>query len=194
MNWQDLDPIFLIAGGAGVVVLLLAALWAWLRRARRPRERAVAELAIDITQLDDSGPPAGHPRLEFYGTAVRLAVVVVAPGGRSGELPPADVLPGLMERVVPGMTNIIASHRPMICRWPTQLSSQGFANAFFNQVALPGSRGKGTPWCSIAGKITVGERSFLIGLVFCAESPNSLSQVIAQHEGQWLDILRIRKE
>ena len=92
---------------------------------------------------------------------MRLAVVVVAPGGRDGELPPPEVLPGLMERLIPDMTNVIATHQPMICRWPAQLSSQGFAQSFFNQVALPGSRGKGTPWCSITGKLQVGERSFL---------------------------------
>jgi hypothetical protein len=97
-----------------------------------------------------------------------------------------------MERLVPGMTEVIASHQPLICRWPTQLSSQGFTRLFFNQVALPGSRGIGTPWCSVAGKLAVGERSFLIGLVCCAAAVNTLSQVVVQHEGQWLDILRIR--
>ena len=99
-----------------------------------------------------------------------------------------------MERLVPGMTDVIASHKPLICRWPAQLSSQGFAQSFFNQVALPGSRGKGTPWCSITGKISVGERSFLVGLVLCAATINSLSQVVVQHEGQWLDILRLREQ
>jgi hypothetical protein len=59
-------------------------------------------------------------------------------------------------------------------------------------VALPGDRGKGTPWCSIAGRLQVGDRLFLIGLVCCAHQPNALSQFVVQHEGQWLDILRIR--
>jgi hypothetical protein len=123
-----------------------------------------------------------------------LAVVVVAPGGRGGELPSSDLLPGLMERLLPGMTQVIAAHHPKICRWPQQLSSQGFAQKFFNQVTLPGTRGKGTPWCSIAGKLTVGERTFLVGLVLCAGAANALGQVTVQHEGQWLDILRIRTE
>lgn len=192
MSWQDLSPTWLAVGGIGVVVLLLA-LWGLLRRVRRPQQRPAPELLVDVGRLDASGPPADAPRLEFYGTAVRLAVVVVAPGGRGGELPPPEVLPGLMERLVPGMTDVIACHQPMICRWPAQLSSQGFAQSFFNQVALPGSRGKGTPWCSITGKVSVGERSFLVGLVLCAATANSLSQVVVQHEGQWLDILRIRE-
>ncbi len=149
-------------------------------------------MEIDVSRLDSTGPPEEGPGLEFYGTPVRLAVVVVAPGGRGGELPPPDVLPGLMEQIVPGMTVIVAQHKPLILRWPAQLSSHGFAQSFFNKVALPGTRGKGTPWCSIAGKTQVGNRFFLVGLVFSSGSANSLSQVMVQHEGQWLDILRIR--
>ena len=191
MSWQDLNPIWLAVGGIGFGALLLFVFWYWLRRSRRPQLLPTPEILIDVSSLDRSGPPADAPRLEFYGTAVRLAVVVVAPGGRDGELPPAELLPGLMERLIPNMTTVIAAHQPMICRWPAQLSSQGFAQSFFNQVALPGSRGKGTPWCSITGKLKVGERSFLIGLVLCANTINSLSQLVVQHEGQWHDILRI---
>lgn len=194
MNLQEINPVWLAAGGIGVSMLVLVVVLGWLRRARRPGQRAAPELTIKISELDGSGPPADGPQLEFYGTAVRLAVVVVAPGGRSGELPPPGVLPGLLERLVPGMTDVVASHQPTISRWPAQLSSQGFSQAFFNQAALPGSRGKGTPWCSIAGKLTVGDRSFLLGLVFCAAAANSLSQMVIQHEGQWLDVLRIRNE
>ena len=81
----------------------------------------------------------------------------------------------------------------MICRWPSQLSSQGFAQSFFNHLALPGNRGKGTPWCSIAGRLQLGDRAFLVGLVCTSGSPNGLGQVVVRHEGQWLDILRIRE-
>lgn len=194
MNWQDLNPVWPLAGTIVVFTVVLIVVWVWLRRSRRPPRRRVPDVAVDVRQLESHGPPADGPRLEFYGTPVRLAVLIVAPGGRGGELPPPDVLPGLLERLLPGMTSVIASHKPSIYRWQPQLSSQGFAHCFFNQVALPGSRGKGTPWCSIAGKLSVGERSFLVGLVFCAANPNALSQVVVQHEGQWLDILRIRSE
>jgi hypothetical protein len=195
MNWQELDPRWLVGGAAALAALVVGVLlWQWLRRSRRPLSPRQPELAIDVGKLPTAGPPLDGPRLEFYGTPVRIAVLVVAPSGRDGELPPADVLPGLMERLVPGMTLAIARHQPMICRWPAQLSSQGFTQAFFNLVSLPGSRGRGTPWCSIAGKLTVGQRTFLVGLVGCAATPNGLSQVVVQHEGQWMDILRIRNE
>ncbi len=179
---------------AAVVIVVALLLVRWLRTSRKVRRQPESDLFVDVGQLDAAGPPQQGPRLEFYGTPVRLAVVVVAPAGRHGELPPAGVLPSLMDRLVPGLPNVVAVHRPMICRWPAQLSTQGFAQSFFNQVALPGDRGKGTPWCSIAGKLQVGDRLFLVGLVCCANQSNGLSQVVVQYEGQWLDILRIRDE
>ncbi|MHB8862789.1 MAG: hypothetical protein ACYC6N_10310 [Pirellulaceae bacterium] len=177
-----------------ILLLLLFVAIRILRRKRDADRQPLPDLFVDVGRLDSSGPPAAGPRAEFYGLPVRLAVVVLAPAGRQGELPPAEVLPGLMDRLVPGLSGILASHNPMMCRWPAQLSSQGFAQRFFNQVALPGDRGKGTPWCSIAGRLKVGDRLFLIGMLCCAHQPNGLSQVVVHHEGQWLDILRIRDE
>ncbi|MGM0486579.1 MAG: hypothetical protein ACQESR_07430, partial [Planctomycetota bacterium] len=170
--WQSLNPTWLLAGGLCVLAISALVFWRWLRRRRTSPQRVTSELFIDLSRLDATGPPAEGPRLEFYGTPVRLAVVVVAPGGRGGELPPSDVLPGIMERLVPGMSNVIAKHHPMIRRWPEQLSSHGFAQAFFNQIPLPGTRGKGTPWCGLAGKLTIGDRFFLVGLVCRAHASN----------------------
>jgi hypothetical protein len=180
-----------IVAGIVVIVVVLAVV-RWMRTGRKVRRQPEPDLFVDVGQLDAAGPSLQGPRIEFYGTPVRLAVLVVAPAGRHGELPPAGVLPSLMDRLVPGLPNVVADHQPLICRWPAQLSTQGFAQSFFNQVALPGDRGKGTPWCSIAGKLQVGDRLFVVGLVCCASQSNGLSQVVVQHEGQWLDILRIR--
>lgn len=186
-------PTWVAAAVAAVLLLAVVLVLAgFLRRRRKVLGPPEPDLFVDVGQLDTAGPPAEGPRVEFYGTPVRLAVVVVAPAGRQGELPPPGVLPTLMDRLVPGLPAVVAHHQPLICRWPAQLSTQGFAQSFFNHVPLPGDRGKGTPWCSIAGKLQVGDRVFLVGLVCCANQPNGLSQFIVQHEGQWLDILRMR--
>lgn len=182
---------WLITAGIGLVLIWIFR-WGWRRRTRRPRVNRGHDLVVDVSALDDHGPSADGPRVEFYGTHVRLAVVVVAPGGRGGELPPHEMFPGLLEQLVPGMSAVLTHHKPLLRPWPTQLSSHGFAQAFFNHVALPGARGRGTRWCSLAGKLAVGDRVFLVGLVFCAAMPNSLSQLTVEHEGQWLDVLRIR--
>jgi len=198
LAWETPRPalpawVWWAAGVAPVVLLLILLGLVRIVRARR-RTRGLPELMpfIDVGLLAASGPPPHGPRLEFYGTPVRLAVVVIAPAGRQGELPPAAALPTLLDRLVPGLPGVVASHQPLICRWPAQLSAQGFAQSFFNHVALPGDRGKSTPWCSIAGKLQVGDRVFLLGFVCCASHPNALGQFVVQYEGQWLDMLRIR--
>jgi hypothetical protein len=106
-------------------------------------------------------------------------------------LPATEQLPDLVNRLLPNMMRVLSAHRPAFRRWPAQLSSQGFSHAFFRNVALPGDRGKGSPWCAIAGKFSGSGQTYLAGLVCCAQDSNSLGQVIVEHEGQWLDVLRI---
>lgn len=189
-----MDPIYwfpvVIVAVAGVCFFLVIR---WRRR-RAPIERKVREdLSIDVAALEPSGLPATGPRLEFYGTPVRVAVFVLAPVGRGGSLPPPDRMPELVENLVPDLMSVLSAHAPVVRRWPEQLSSQGFVHAFFNNLQLPGDRGKGTPWCSIAGKFISGEQLYLAGLVCWAEKPNGLSQVEIQHDGQWADVLRVRR-
>jgi hypothetical protein len=181
----------LVLGGAVLAILAGLLLLVWRRR-RATSQIPEPDLFIDVTKLDLVAMPDTGPRAEIYGTPVQIAVVVVAPAGRQGELPPPDMLPGVLERLVPGLPSVIASHRPRLCQWPQQLSTQGFAQRFFNLVMLPGDRGKGTSWCSLAGKLQLGDRLFLVGLACRATQPNGLGQIAIQHEGQWLDILRIR--
>jgi hypothetical protein len=183
-----------LLGAAGLLLVLILVLVRWWRRSAGKPLPAAPDLGLDISHLEAKGPPADGPRLEFYGTPVRLAVLVIAPAGRYSQLPPSHLLPVVLGQLVPGIAEVLDSHQPLVRRWPEQLSSQGFFQAFFNKVALPGSRGKGTPWCSIAGRLQVGEQNFLVGMVCSAGSPNALGQFTVEHEGQWPDILRIRKD
>lgn len=183
----------IVLGGITLLMIAGLALRIWRRR-RATRVQPEPDLFIDVAKLALAAVPAGGPRAEVYGTPVQLAVVVVAPAGRKGELPPADLLPNVLERLVPGLPQVIASHRPQLHRWPPQLSTHGFAQRFFSQVMLPGDHGKGTPWCSLAGKLQLGNRLFLVGLVCRSAQPNGLGHITIQHEAQWLDVLRIRDE
>lgn len=188
-------PRIVLLGGVALLGLLLVVivLALLLRRRKRPLADGPPDLRIDVASLPNVGPPPDGPRLEFYGMPVRLAVLVLAPAGRSGEIPSGEALEKAVDSLVPGMTGVVKSHRPLFRRWPVQLSSQGFANTFMSQVALPGDRGKGTPWCSAAGRFEAGEQQLLVGLVCVADKPNSMSQVVVQHPGQWLDLLRVKE-
>lgn len=197
--WQDLqqlpDAVLLgVAVLAALVILLLVVIvFLLLRRRARQPEPVSPDLRIDVAELSDEGPPADGPRLEFYGTPVRLAVLVLAPAGRNNPLPAESDLPAVLDDLLPGFTAAVATHRPLIRLWPCQLSTQGFANAFFNNVRLPGDRGKGTPWCAVAGRFDAGARQLLAGLVCVADRPNSLSQLTIAHAGQWMDVLRVKE-
>lgn len=192
----DQLPNDLLVGAVALAVLaallLLAVLLLLFRRRGTRPAAAEPDLSIDLAALADHGPPADGPRLEFYGTPVRLAAVVLAPAGRNSPALDASELRELIDDLVPGLSAVVESHQPLIRCWPFQLSSQGFAHAFFKHVPLPGDRGKGTPWSAVAGRFETGTRQLLAGIVCVADRPNSLGQVTVAHIGHWLDVLRVR--
>lgn len=185
-------PILIVAG-LTLFMCLVFLIWRRLRRREQAAAPPPADLAIDVSTLPLNGPDNTRLRIEVYGIPVRIAVIVLAPVGRVGSLPPADEFTKLIEQLVPGFSDVVIRDQPVVRPWPGQLSSQGFANAFFNHVPLPGARGKGTPWCSLVGKFTAHGKQFLAGIVCCASRENSLSQLVIQHEGQWNDVLRVRR-
>jgi hypothetical protein len=116
-----------IAVCGGALLLCLGAMVFLVLRIfrKRPTEQPTRreELAIDVAALRVTPPPKDGPQLEFYGTPVRLAVIVLAPVGRGGEIPaPAD-LANTIENLIPGLQEIVAQHEPLVEIWPNQLSS-----------------------------------------------------------------------
>jgi len=189
--WDGISREELVLAAVGLLVLLILV---WLVRRRRAPSRALQppDLGVDVAAIPSNGPDAGEVQLQFYGTPVRLAVLVIAPVGRDGSPPELAKLPDLLDQLVPGMKAVFHTHQPRVRVWPNQLSAHGFIHAFFNSVTLPGDRGRGTPWCSLAGKFRGGGEPYLAGLVLCAAAPNGLGQFEIQHEGQWNDMLRIK--
>lgn len=177
---------------AAVIVIVLTIAWRVFRRRRRVPLPLEPDLTIQVASLGEDGPPQGPPFLEFYNLPMRLAAVVLAPVGRTGELPPDEQLSPLIEAIVPGLDRVTALHRPLIRRWPNQVSANGFAHLFFNHARLPGDGGKGTPWSSMAGLFKAKGRPVMAGLIFRAAESNSLGQTIIESEHQWLGCLRVR--
>jgi hypothetical protein len=196
---EILDPELqrLLIPAAGVLLALVAmavALRMWTRLRRRRPVGEPQSLEINVAALGDAGPPAGGPALSVHHVPVRLALLVLAPVGRGSELPRASELPQLLDNAVPGLGRLLGPHGTRIKLWPPQLSTHGFAAALFANVRLPGDRGKGTPWCSIAGKFMARERGYLAGLVLRAAAPNSLGQLTLERDTDWLDALRITEK
>lgn len=189
-------PLVVLLGGAiaafVVMVLMVVVLVALLRGRGRKLEPPPVDLRINVADLPADGPPEEGPRLEIYGTPVRLAALVLAPAGRNATLPTGSALAAAIDGLVPELMSVVTAHRPLFRAWPFQLSTQGFTHSFFNNVPLPGEHGKGTPWCCVAGRFEAGDQQLLAGLVCSAGKPNSLAQITVQHVGQWMDVVRVK--
>jgi len=177
--------------GTIILLVIVALLIAFSRRRRKP-EISPVDLRIDVSQLPAGGPPGEGPTLEFYGMPVRLVALILAPAGRNSQLPPNERLASVLEDLGPGLAAVVLEHRPILRPWPSQLSTQGFIHTFFNNVPLPGDRGKGTPWCSAAGRFDAGDQQLLAGVLCAAQKPNSLGQVPIANVGQWVEVLRVK--
>ena len=183
---------YVILGGFAALVLLFVV--RRILRRRRKKERPLPpELQIELAKLINEGPPAELPSLEFYNLPMRLAGIVLAPVGRMRELPPPDELPAVFESVLPGLDRVVDRQRPLVRRWPSQVSTRGFASAFFSNIRLPGEAGKGTPWSAVAGIFKHRGTPIMIGLVLRAASPNSLGQIVINTEHEWLGCLRVKQ-
>jgi hypothetical protein len=191
--FQDNLPLYL--GLAAGVTIALVAVFFLVRRAMAPAEEAgpaTEDVTIDVEKLSGGGPPTAGPQLEFYHVPVRLAVLILAPVGRSGVVPPTNSLPEAMNQFLPGFMEVLSAHQPLFRRWPRQLSYHGFAGMFFGNVRLPGDRGKGTVWSGVVGKFTYNGQQLLAGMILQADRPVALGQVTLENEHQWLDVLRVK--
>jgi hypothetical protein len=182
-------PIAAAVLAAIVAVYIVAKL---LKRRKRKPPQPEPDLTIDVAALPATGPPATGPRLYCYTVPVRVAALVLAPAGRVRQLPQIGRLHDLLECIVPGLSEVIASHKPTIRRWPAQLSVRGFAHLFFSNAKLPGEGGKGTPWCSVAGVFKMEGQSVMAGMILRAEAATHFGPRVVEHEAQWLDVLRIK--
>ncbi len=189
---DEASLIVVVAAVIGLLVLALLVLWIVRSRQRKPARTPEADLSIDVASLSSEGPPSEGPVLEFLGMPVRLVALVLAPAGRYSRLPPEAQRFGVLDDLTPGLSSIVSSHQPLFRPWPNQLSTQGFIHAFFHHVHLPGDQGKGTPWCSAAGRFDAGDQQLLAGILCAAERPNSLGQVAISNVGQWWEVVRVK--
>jgi len=176
-----------------VVVLLSVVLLLVFRKQTPATPEEVPDLSIDVKTLSTAGPVDDACALECYSVRVRLEVFVLAPLGRAGSIPSMDQLLNVADQLVPGLVEIVSEHTPVVRFWPRQLSSQGFVTSFFHKLGLPGDHGKGSPWCAVAGKFATADQQYLVGLALCATGDNGLGQVTIEHDGQWNDVIRIRR-
>lgn len=192
------DPVkrrlVIFAAGLFGLAILLALLRkiALLFHRSTPVSLTDESLVIELGALPAAEP--GATRLAVYHVPVRLAVVVIAPLGRESEPPTHSEVPKLLDQIVPGLSSVLSHDQTIVKIWPRQLSAIGFAPSLLRHVRLPGDKGRGTPWCLLAGRTTFGDSSYAVGLALGAASANNLGLIAVESEHQWLDIVRLRSE
>jgi len=192
--WNLLILLGAAVGALFVIVLIFSLLMRILRRPKSRKPMATPLPDIDLASISQEGPDIyADPRMEFFGIPVKLAMLVVAPSGSTQVAPSEEALAEFLDGMVPGLQEVYYRDRPEVRRWPAQLSASGFVQSFFNKLALP-SQGKGTPWSGVAGRFEVDGHPLLLAILCRAAEPNSTGQVIAEHEGQWRDTIRIRRD
>ena len=186
VDWASNGPWYAAAGAA--VLCLLVAL-RLLGGRTPPADVRADDLAIHLAELPQGLPGQGR-QVHLYGVPVRIAAAVVAPAGRNPMLSNA-ISRKVLSHLLPQMEAVLQDHGTRVISWPGQLSVAGFQTSFFHHGALPGDHGRDTPWCSLCGRLTCGDRHFLIGLICCSDTPNTLGQTAVDHEAKWLDVLRV---
>jgi hypothetical protein len=205
-GWQDMLPAglrdFLSNGGiwavyaAAAVIALLAAAWllkkikSLFRGGPRPVFASDHDLDQDLAQCPLSAAPPGDRVLTIYHQPVRVRMVVLAPVRRDVEIDTATI-DQLLDRVVPGLGEIVRWDRPRIRVWPAQLSHQAFATTFHRRMHKPEPDGKPSRWVLVAGKAQIGKQSLLLGMGLWADEKNAMGHVTLG-PSQWMDALRLR--
>lgn len=171
----------------GGVLLLLLLLILWLRRGRRRPVDPEAALIENLAEYAPAGP--GPQRLLLYGQPVRLRLVVLAPLGKRAA-PADDAVEPLLNRVLPGLGDIVRQDRSRVRVWPPQLSQHGFAPTFFRLTHRPEQAGKPSPWILVAGPARAGGQQFLLGLAVFADEPTDRGNLALQAQ-QWYEVFRV---
>ncbi|CAN5337615.1 hypothetical protein BH10PLA2_BH10PLA2_14930 [soil metagenome] len=195
-TWQD----YLANGGmpvalgvTTVVVLLLTIgildlIWIKLFR-RRVHKSAAPDLQEDLGQMPPPLQAPGEMQFTIYHVPARIRLIVAAPAGAGREFDEKRVKREL-ERLWPGVRDVLTVDKPRVRMWPPQLSQQGFALSFHRHLIWPDAQAKASPWTSIAGKIQLEGEALMLGLVLWSPEKTTFGQLTLEPH-QWRDVIRL---
>jgi hypothetical protein len=148
-----------------------------------------SDLTEDLSTYPDLKTSSGDRQLRAEGTPVRLRLVVLAPAGNS-EID-AEELPTILEEIVSGLGDIFKHDKPRVKIWPRQVSYQGFATFFHSHTPTGGGETKQTRWVTIAGRVRVGAKQYMLGVALQSIKPSTIGRrTVDSHE--WANVLRVR--
>ncbi len=198
-SWQDYlaNGGWPVALGVAGVLLLLVILGIvdrlWLRLFRRKSSATFKPGPVeDLALIPPPLLPPGEKQFMIYHVPARLRLIVAAPAGADRVTDEKKVKKEL-ERLWPGVREVLVADKPRIRLWPAQLSQQGFVATFHQHLCRPDPEAKSSPWISVAGKIQLEDQALLLGLVFRTEEKTTFGQMTLEPH-QWRDILRLGRK
>lgn len=180
-----------IIGGAVAVIVLFVLYKVLTGGKKKPVKDSESGLSEDLA--DYPPPPAarGPRRLTVNGIPARVRLVIMAPAGKAQEVTAEQAAP-LLEKVIPGISAVMASDKPRIRIWPAQMSLTGFTPKFQRWVTPPDSGDEADCWVLLSGAARVGPKPILIGLALLAEEP-AYREPVEFSEEDWRRALRVEK-
>lgn len=158
--------------GIGAVSLLFGLVFVLTRRKKFDPDAGLEENLADYPPA----PRGGTHSLRFEGQPVRLRLVVLAPPGRAMQITP-EMAEGLLQAMLHGLGEVADLDKPRVRVWPGQISQDGFAPKFFENIDRPEPHGKPSRWILAAGPAKAGARTILVGLALQAAEPTTRGNV-----------------
>lgn len=118
-----------------------------------------------------------------------LRVVVVAPVDKN-VIVDENVVDWMLERVIPGLRDLMIRDQPEVVIWPAQLSTMGFSNTFHRCIVTGFREDEMSPWVLLAGRAQGGGQTLFVGLAFRTARNSSLGRMNLQPD-QWLDVIKM---
>ena len=199
MLWANMEQItdllrnniwYFVGGILGLIVIVaLFKLLGGKKKSHKDLEKSQREILDDYPPAPKAG---GSRTLLLDGLAVRVRLVVVAPMGKQQDRITADDVPELLNDVLRGLGKVVEGDKARIRVWPGQLSTGGFAPAFFRLVESPDDEGKKSHWIRVAGPAKAAGRPILLGLALYADEINKLGRLPLEGK-EWVESLQIEK-
>jgi hypothetical protein len=178
----------------GIAALILLLILLRILKSLAPRKKKIEPVEPDLKENLATYPPptpsTGDRQLRVEGVPVRLRLVVVAPAGQDADVDINEV-EAMLERVLPGLGDICKGDRPRIKVWPRQLSYEGFAKHFQQNMITPESTGDLSRWIILGGRAKLAKQQIMLGMALLAVKPTTVGRrTVEAHE--WPTVLRVR--
>jgi hypothetical protein len=192
---------FLDSGGWLLVLpALVGVVIAWPRihrgrkhlhhRRRKRRGSPDTSQWVRLSEIGDSITGLGERQITVQSQPGRLRLVVFAPAGPTGALPPIGADGPLLEAILPGLGQVAGTDFPKIVRWADGPAREDFHSAVLERVRFP--KADASRWVLLVGDSTGPKGSYRSAVCVLTAEPTA-ARVLEVPSGRWADFVGVRE-